>query len=83
MPWIVDDPVEVRATSALPWRAGVVTEVMSHCYRVTLDTPLAADTWMGITRKYGGTELVTIVNVMEHCDSITPLNDIHIRTPGA
>lgn len=78
--WNVNDPVEIRANSSQTWSSGVVTSMTNQCYCVTLDTPMTANAWLGVTRKYAGTELITVVNVTKHCPDIVP--NMHIRTPG-
>ena len=80
MVWNVSDPVEIRANSGQGWSAGVVTSLSETRYCVTLNTPMTANDWLGITRKYAGTELVTVIDVLKHCPNIVP--DKHIRTPG-
>jgi len=80
MAWDVSDPVEVRSNDGQPWLPGVVTAVYPHCYRITLDTPLTANDWLGATRKHKGTELIAAVDVLKHCENLVP--DMHIRTLG-
>ena len=79
--WNATDPVEIRANSSQAWVSGVVTTVLDDCYHVTLDTPMTANAWLGITRKYAGTEMITTVNVLKHCPVLVP--EKHIRTPVA
>lgn len=79
MSWNVSDPVQIRANSSQPWVDGVVTTDMAHCYHVTLDTPMTANDWLGITRKYAGGELLTTIDILKHCNTLVP--DKHIRTP--
>lgn len=78
--WVVNDLVDVRANSGQAWSPGTVTAVDAQCYKVTLTTPISANSWLGITRKHAGTELVNVVTVMKHCDNLVP--DKHIRTQG-
>ena len=77
--WSVSNPVEVRSNSAQAWVAGVVTAISSVCYKVTLDVPMTANNWAGITRTRAGNELVYTVDVLKHCDALVP--NMHIRTP--
>jgi hypothetical protein len=53
----------------------------ADCYQVTLDTPITADDWSGLTRKYAGSETLTAVWVHYHTESLTP--DEHIKAEGA
>ncbi len=84
MAFIVDDLVDVRASESMTWRPGVVRAVEGGCYKVELDTPISADVWSGVTRKYGGSDMVgtaaTPVFVYEHCDEVIP--DELIRPQG-
>ena len=92
MPFLVNDRVDVRADKAHAWRPGAVRHVPSEdhpscpngCYAVELDTPVAADDWSGVTRRYGGSELVggpaNNVFVFAHTEKLAA--DDHIRTEG-
>lgn len=82
MDFQVGERVDVRATKALLWNAGVVRTSGSQprcpdlCYGVELDTPITADVWSGVTRRYGGNLLVgtgsNYVFVPEHIAKIVP-----------
>lgn len=89
MPWSVDDRVDVRAKAGMTWRPGTVraTTCAAHednCYVVELDTPIPADDWSGMTRRYGGSENVggpgREVHVWQHTEPLVP-NEL-IRTEG-
>jgi len=62
-----------------PWVAGTVTGKDAVCYQVTLNSPMTADAWLGMTRPRAGSSLVSVVTVMDHCSLLVP--DVHIRTP--
>jgi len=78
MIWNVSDPVDIRANSGQAWSSGVVATVCTDCYIVTLDTPITANVWTGTTRPLKGSELLTSITVLKHCDSLVP--NEHIRT---
>jgi hypothetical protein len=90
MSWSVGDRVEVRADKALAWRAGTVRHAPSEghpacpkgCYAVELDTPVTGDDWTGVTRKYGGSELVGSATnpafIYQHTDKVAEGD--HIRS---
>ena len=87
MAFAVDELVDVRATDALAWRAGtgVAADVgaAGGCYEVELDTPITAADWSGVTRKYGGDELVggpsNPVFVFEHVNQLAPGELIRVQ----
>lgn len=70
--YALDDLVDVRANKAHSWRAGTVTSAAAgpggNCWEVTLDIPVTANDWSGATRKYGGTNTLTVVNIYKHAD---------------
>ena len=80
MPWNVSDPVQVRANSGQAWSGGVVYAVMDDRYCITLDTPMTADAWTGTTRAIMGDKMLTVIDVLKHCEDLVP--DKHIRTPA-
>lgn len=93
MPWAVNDRVEVRISKASAWHAGAVRHVPADdhlacptgCYAVELDTPVSANVWSGVTRKYGGLELVggasNLVFVRAHVEKVAAGD--HMKTEGA
>jgi hypothetical protein len=76
----VDDLVDVRADKTLSWRAGTVTAVESERYKVTLDSAISADAWSGVTRKYSGSNTLTVVYILKNAEVVA--EGELIRTQG-
>jgi len=76
----VDDLVDVRADKTHSWRAGTVTAAEDTRYQVTLDTPVTADTWSGATRKYGGSDTLSVVYILKNAEVVA--EGELIRTQG-
>jgi len=81
--------VDVRANKNLAWRAGTVTDDVAAgpnggCWEITLDAPITANDWQGVTRKYGGTENIVgnKVAIFKHADIPGLTEGELIRTQG-
>lgn len=66
----VNDLVDVRATTALAWRAGTVTAKQADRWQVTLDSAVTANDWSGATRKYAGTNTLTVVYIQFNAEVV-------------
>lgn len=64
--------VEIRAAVTLPWRPGEVVDQDAFCWHVTLDTPVTADDWAGVSRRYGPTDTLTSVAVFKATEDLLP-----------
>jgi len=74
--------VSVRATDALAWRDGVSQGLTPNgqCYVVDLGAPLpTGDEWSGVTRRYGGGDLVSQVCIHTQVDFLVPAQLIKAR----
>jgi hypothetical protein len=73
--FVTTDRVEVRSTGSAAWRAGEVTATdarKGNAYEVTLDTPLNANAWSGRTRKYGGSNFLSVVTISKSSETLQP-----------
>jgi hypothetical protein len=82
--FVTNDRVEVRGAGAHAWRAGVVSNDAAGkgggCYEVTLDTPVNANAWGGRTRKYAGSNLLSVVAIFKNAETLDP--GVYIKAEG-
>jgi hypothetical protein len=67
----VNDAVEVRATTGMPWLPGTVTALEETSYVVALKKHIPTNEWLGRTRNVGGNANIAVVRVSINADSFT------------
>lgn len=76
MSFEVDDLVEVRSGASRNWNPGVVVAVTRSHFLVELDTPITADAWSGVARRYGGNRgvggVARPVRIRKHVEKLAP-----------
>lgn len=68
--------VEVRSSGSAPWYPGEVVRQDHMCWEVDLDSAVTGDQWSGVTRRYGGSDMIGLVSVFKATETVLPGSQI-------